>query len=386
VGCRVLEFGGVYTAYAGKLLTGLGAEVILIEPPGGGTERTRGPLAGGRGRGISLSFLHYHAGQRSLALQPAAAAAGPLLEALASTADLALVDPLAVPDVGALVARLVRQPRLVIVVVGGPAPTGWPMPDLLLAAGSGLAHLTGRPEGPPVRPGGDQGYHNVALQAAAGALAALAARDRTGRGQVVEVMAAWALLAANHTALADYDLTGTLLMRQGATHASPADGLYRCADGWVVLGSGTWEALASWLAEEGADPFDPPLRDRYWQDARRRVAATAAIDAVLTDWLQRRTRAELYAEAVAREVMIAPVRTPTELLTDVQLAARGFFQDDPALGVRYPGPPYRLTPGVVVAPAPSTAPAPGAANRVIYTGELGLSAADLARLRAAGVL
>jgi benzylsuccinate CoA-transferase BbsE subunit len=233
-----------------------------------------------------------------------------------------------------------------------------------------------------VRPGGDQAYLNAGLQAAVATLLALRARWRDGAGQIVDVSALRALPITSHTAMAELDFAGRVLTRQGTRHPSAADGLYRCADGWVVLASGSWDALAAWVEEEAPTGLD--LTHPRWRDARTRVAEAAAVDVALDRWLRQRTRDALYEEALRRRVMLAPVRTPAELFADPQLRARGFFQRVAGVEAQLPGAPYRLgaTPWRLGGPAPAL----GEANAQVYVGALGLSRADRARLRAAGVI
>jgi benzylsuccinate CoA-transferase BbsE subunit len=183
--------------------------------------------------------------------------------------------------------------------------------------------------------------------------------------------------------MVDFELTGAVLTRQGARHPAAGDGLYACADGWVVLAGGTWDALAAWAAGESPGAA-VDLTDRRWRDGRRRAEETETLDAVLEPWLRRRTRETLYAEALRRDVMLAPVRRPEELFDDPQLRARDYFRRLEGVPAVLPGPPYRLsaTPWALR----SATPRLGANNAAIYGGALGLTARERAALRANGAI
>lgn len=385
-GIRVLEIGGRFSQYGGRLLAALGATVFLLEPPDGSNLRRIGPPATQQERLFSLSFLHFNSGKRSISTKAVCESGAALLMALAADADIVLID-LGAAALAGLGQRLRdAHPTAIVVEVStntsGTDTEGFAT-DLELVARGGLAHLTGSPQGPPMRPGGDQSLHLAGLHAAVGSLMALLDRDASGAGQSVAVRALRALPMATHTAMVDFALTGEHLDRQGAHHRSPADGLYRCQDGWVVLASGSWDALAAWLEEDGAGA-GLAITSRRWRDARRRVEALSEIDAALDHWLQDWKAEELEREAHRRRVMLEVVRVPEVILEDPQLEHREFFIREATQDIKIPGLPVRFAKG---APARlSQCPGLGEANGEEFKGGLGVTRRQWEALKANGAV
>jgi crotonobetainyl-CoA:carnitine CoA-transferase CaiB-like acyl-CoA transferase len=164
-----------------------------------------------------------------------------------------------------------------------------------------------------------------------------------------------------------------------------------------VMNAREWGPMVAWLASEG---MAEDLSGEFWRllvehagpGALTQAAVTdeelAHVDGVLSRFFATRTKAELAEEALRRRILLFPVATPRDLVEHPQLAARDFFRtlQHPELGqtLRYPGAPYRLseTPWRLQRRAPLI----GEHNEAIYSGELGLSLAELSVLMAAGVI
>jgi hypothetical protein len=148
-----------------RLLVGLGAEVIRIEPPGGDSLRAD-PLA----------FGHWHAGKRSIVLDLETRPGWAALLAFVATADV-LVEtsrPGHLERLGLGPATLAAtRPELITVSVTPLGRTGpradWVGTDLTAVALGGMMSLCGHPDGPPLQPPREQGYHLAGLNAAIGA-------------------------------------------------------------------------------------------------------------------------------------------------------------------------------------------------------------------------
>jgi crotonobetainyl-CoA:carnitine CoA-transferase CaiB-like acyl-CoA transferase len=190
---------------------------------------------------------------------------------------------------------------------------------------SGMAWMTGPPDGPPLIPRGACDPL-AGLHAAFAAIAALEIRDRTGTGLHVESTMVEAALNVAAEAVLEYSLNGIELRRNGnrGPGASP-QGVYRCAgdDDWValaVLSDDAWRALAR-LIGRGEMATDATLSD---EEGRRRRADE--IDKLIGDWAARRGAADAAARLRAHGVSAARVTPSAEVLDDEQLAARSFWE------------------------------------------------------------
>src|ERR1700733_7609139 len=175
-GVRVVELGSRAGAYCGKMLAGLGAEVILVEPPGGCELRREPPFAErGSDTNLSLPFAYYSAGKRSVILDLDAHADRDRFRALVGSCEI-LIEA---ETLGTMTARglgysdLRRlRPALVMASIspfGQDGPRSlWKAGDIVAMALGGMMALGGYKDSPPLRPAGEQAF------LAAGAFAAVA--------------------------------------------------------------------------------------------------------------------------------------------------------------------------------------------------------------------
>ena len=249
-----------------------------------------------------------------------------------------------------------------------------------LEQASGLAHVTGFESGPPIPPGGCAdplgGMHGLL-----GLQAALEHRDRTGRGQVVEMSQLEALLSMTAEQVIAVSSGGEPPGRRGNRHPKNAPhGIYPCSgpDEWIALAvqDDEWEAVAAVIGR--ADLLsDPTLAD----PAQRRLRHDE-LDAAITAWTSQRSAAVAEAGLVAARVTAATVGYAASLRDDEQLRTRDFFQsiDRAATGTySYPGWPMRFSFG----PShPHARPAPtlGEHTDELLQDVLGLSPVEIERL------
>jgi crotonobetainyl-CoA:carnitine CoA-transferase CaiB-like acyl-CoA transferase len=372
-GIRVLDLTTRLGEAAGRLFADLGAEVIKIEPPGGCDARFTPPFEAGR-EGDAEGSLYWRAwglGKSSVVLDLADESDREKLRELARGADVLLesFEPGALAALGLGEAALrAANPSLLTVSItpfGQDVPAAdAPVTDLTLAAAGGFLAMMGDRSRPPIPVGFPETSCHGALQAAADAILALYARNRTGRGQHLDTSMQAAVV---HTLLfvAGYAAQGqdppTFGADRGEAAKHPLEirpGLRNpviepCKDGHVamtlVLGAqgnhGFGQAMR-WAAEEEA--LDADLRERDWSTwlddmANESLAVDDAIRGLgqLLDLLKTKTKAEIQAEAVARKMLIAPAYTPAELYADPQLAARDYWVD--VDGLRHPGPFAKLS-------------------------------------------
>jgi crotonobetainyl-CoA:carnitine CoA-transferase CaiB-like acyl-CoA transferase len=344
-GLRVLDLADQTGALAGRLLAGLGADVVLLEPPGGSGLRGIPPfLEGGTAPERSLFFWFYSAGKRSLVCDPATPGGAALLGELAARADV-LIETGAPGSTDDLRRR---HPRLVVASITPFGQRGpyrdWRSSDLVAQALGGMLAVNGHADGPPLHSLGLQAYHQAGIFAAIGILSALLARARSGRGQHVDVSMQAAVAASLEHVPGLFHQSGLIPRRQGTLHWTRFFRLGRCRDGWVMHCTlGDWTSLIEWVKSDG---FGAEIDDPALHETMARQQQAERIFPVLEAWGARYTVDELYESAQLRRIPYAAVRAPETLLSDPHLAARSFFVpvEHPALGrsVSFPGGPFRI--------------------------------------------
>lgn len=374
---RVLDAAGPAAAFAGRVLVGLGADVLRLEPPGGDPLRQAAPAG--------LPHLHLNAGKAAMLVDPAED--GQAFFDLLARADVLI-------DTGEFAGMRLEpeelrghNPALVQVTVvpfgrGGPRES-WRATDLVACAAGGMASLSGYPDGPPLAPPREQAYHLGGMNAAVGALLGLRARRHTGRGQHIEVALQECVAAALEYGALLYLHAGRVHHRDGDRYPHVPHRIFRCRDGYVAGGYGgsprMWHDLLAWMAEHDAIGT---LGDERWQDETVRFRERDLVFAEVEAFTRRFGKDEFFHEAQRRQLPWASVDEADELLANPQLEARGAFVqvDTPAgvvrdVGFGFPFPhgerPDRLAapdqPTVSPPPswrAPRAAPSPSApANR-----------------------
>lgn len=380
-GIRVVELSGPFSGYAGRLLSDLGADVVLVEPPPGDPARGRGPFDE---NGDSVWFTYLHAGKRSVLHDPADPGGVKRLTALMSEADVLLGSGTAgwAQSWGFDLDDLRRtHPDLVMTSI---TPFGLEGPwagrdgtDLVALATGGLLSLGGYMDDAPLQAAGEQAITGAATFAAAGALLALLAVETTSAGhmgQVVDVSIQESVTMALENAAQYYDLRGEIRPRPNGPQRGAGAGLYPCADGYVyvfvggIASGGFWTRFIDWLKSEEVPELDritgPEWADRGFLDT---TAAKEIFAKVFGNFAVDRDKEWLTREAQARGIPIAPVRTVPEVVASAQLEARGFFEHivtPHGRTVLAPGAPYRLsvTPWHVQGPAPALPTATNQSN------------------------
>jgi benzylsuccinate CoA-transferase BbsE subunit len=341
-GVRVLDLADQSGALAGRLLAGLGADVVLVEPPGGSPLRRIPPFFDGGDEGErSLFFWFYAAGKRSLVLDRSDPAA---LDRLARHADVVIETG----PPGSSAALCAAHTRLVVASITPFGQRGpyrdWRASDLVAQAMGGMLAVSGRADGPPLHSLGLQAYHQAGVLAATGILAALLSREQTGRGQHVDVSLQAAVAASLEHVPGLFHQDGRVPRRQGTLHWTRFFKVGRCKDGWVLHCTlGDWTSLIEWVKSDG---LGAGIDEPEMENPPHRQHEAERIFGVLDEWAARYTVDELYEGAQLRRIPYAAVRAPEALLADPHLAERGFFVpiEHPGLGrtVPFPGAPFRL--------------------------------------------
>ena len=388
-GVRVIEFADETAAYCGRLLADLGAEVIKVEPPGGGRLRHARPFVKGHegDPNASLAFWVHNTSKKSVVLDLETDEGRTLARKLALTADIVLEDY----PVGYLAERGLgfnslhaEKPALVYTSVTGFGQDGphahWAYSDIVGQAMGGIMTLAGEPTDPPNMIYGRQADISASIQAAQGTLMALLYAEATGEGQQVDVSAQEALSMAQETAMQTWDFQKRNRTRTGELGMLPiplpATGVAKCKDGYVSLyilapAGKDLPALVDWMREKGMQgPLDDePYRtivnqlNMAWLTQLMSNPAAAGeilqhlpvITKTILDFFATMSAREAYEEGQRRQLLIGIVSTPKDIAENAQLRARDWFVriESPLGGtIEFPGPPYRLseTPAVISRP------------------------------------
>ena len=372
-GVRVLDLSGALGNYAGKLFAELGADVVLIEPPQGTALRHQGPfLKDIPGVETSLAFAYHNTSKRSVTLDLETPADQKILRELVARADV-LIDtsrPGKMDELGLCYEQLAAiRPSLVMLSI---TPFGQQGPyalyeaeDIVGLALGGLLSLGGYPDTAPMRVHGDQAVMCANMYGAVAAIVALTQAELTGEGEHIDVSMQECVVLAMENAVQFYDLEKTVRKRWAGDQKFAGTGVYACSDGYVFLMAGGiganrfWERTLKWFAEEGmagVEEFGRP----HWQDVKFLESSEAKklFSSLFLPWAASQTKAQLYHSGQARQIPIAPVNTPADIIDSPQLLSRGHFVDVPQAmegrALRMPGAPYKLsrTPWRIQRPAP----------------------------------
>jgi len=368
------------------MLADMGADVVKVEAPRGGDEGRYGypPVDG-----VPVFFQALNRNKRGITLDLRKDEGRTILRRLLPHFDV-LVENFA----GGTLARwglapeaLCREhPRLIVASLSGFGQTGpWrdrPSYDIITQAASGFMSLTGFPGQPPTRGGGSLGDYVQGLFGAIAVLGALVARDRTGRGQALDVSSQDAMFSLLDQWPSIFAASGRLPRQVGNRHlaAVPYDA-YQARDGWLVIAVASNKLFrqlcqAIGRPELGADP--------RFRGVAARLEHGDEINEIVSAWVAARSVDEVLAilGPDGAGVPCSPVYTVDQLIDHPQLNARGMIERvaHPKLGTM-------LASGVVIkmSDTPGSVrtlgPELGQHTDEVLTSLLGLSADDLARLR-----
>lgn len=323
---------GVAAAYAGRMLGGMGAQVLLIEPPQGTPLRREPPFLPGGGQVSALfAYLSHGASFQSFDLTNEAGQAA--LHALLSQSDIFLDDtPLAAREALGLdeAAIAARHPGLIHVSVLPFGATGekahWKGEEINLQHASGEGYLLPNglsieqfPDRPPVKIHGHFAEMQGGIAAALGALAASRVRPEIG-GQYVDISCQDAMLSVGAFAIQRF---GDGQVEHRVERSFRYGGVLPCADGFVellTLEQRQWDGLVELLGrpEWALDPAleDSLERSRRGPELNKHIRAWAAVRKV----------EDIVREGQKLSVPLAKYNTPAEVLRDPHERERGLFQ------------------------------------------------------------
>ncbi|WP_405858428.1 CoA transferase [Streptomyces sp. NBC_01515] len=389
-GLRVLDLATLFAGpLAATMLGDFGAEVIKVEHPAKpDPSRGHGPSKDG----IGLWWKLLGRNKRAITLDLSKPGGRDILLRLAATADVIIENfrpgTLEKWDLG-WAELSAANPKLVLARVTAFGQFGpyahRPGFGTLAEAMSGFAAITGEPDAPPTLPPFGLADSIAGLATAYAVMTALAARDRTGEGQVVDMAIIEPILTALGPQPLWYDQLGHVQPRTGNRSQNNAPrNTYRTADGsWVAVSTSAQSIAERVMRLVGR----PELIDEPWfATGAERAQHADVLDAAVGDWIARRTRTEVLAAFEKAEAAVAPIQDVRDVMTDPQYQALGTITtvDDPELGpLRMQNVLFRLsaTPGAIR----WTGRPHGADTDTVLT-ELGLSETELTALRQAGAL
>ncbi|CAL9428160.1 CaiB/BaiF CoA transferase family protein [Streptomyces griseomycini] len=389
-GLRVLDLATLFAGpLAATLLGDFGAEVVKVEHPRKpDPSRGHGPSKDG----VGLWWKVLGRNKRTITLDLSRPGGRDTLLRLAGTADVVIENfrpgtlekwDLGWPELSAV------NPRLVLARVTGFGQFGpyahRPGFGTLAEAMSGFAAITGEPDAPPTLPPFGLADSIAGLATAYAVMTALAARDRTGEGQVVDMALIEPILTVLGPQPTWYDQLGHVQPRTGNRSQNNAPrGTYLTADGtWVAVSTSAQSVAERVMHLVGR----PELIDEPWfATGADRARHADVLDEAVGGWIARHTRTDVLAAFEKAEAAVAPVQDVRDVMADPQYQALGTITtvDDPELGpLRMQNVLFRLsgTPGAI-----RWAGRPHGADTEEVLTELGLAPAELAALRAEGAL
>ena len=395
-GIRVIDVGTRIAApFCAGLLGEMGAQVIKVEQPDGGDfMRTIGPFVESPDGPYSLFWAVEGRGRKGVTLDLRQPPGQDLFRRLVATADVVCENfrPSTMEKWGigpdACDARLVWA-RISVFGQDGPYSQR-PGLDRLGIGYGGLLYLTGYPDRPPVRPGITISDYLTGALAAEAVVAALYRRDRpdggTGAGGVVDAPLYGSVLRVLEWTIAGYDRLGIVRQREGnrVPNSAPLDN-YPTADGkYVCIVAGS-DANFRRLCQAMGKP--ELAGDPQWATLSLRGARSDEINGIVATWTSSLTAAEVEAACVAHDVPVGTAYSAADIATDPHMQARADLVtvDDPVAGPHRQQAPFPRLDGARpdgVAPAPRL----GEHNDEVWSGIVGLSAGELARYRADGVI
>lgn len=389
-GVRVLELGQIIAGtYGNQVLSDLGAEVIKVEAPEGDLGRIPSVAPY---RGLSALFLTFNRNKKSVVINLKSEAGREVFYDLVKVSDVVVDNfrPGVLERLRVDYATLARiNPRIIQCSVTGFGATGayrdYPALDLIIQAISGHMAITGEPGRPPVRVGIPLADMSGGIYSCKGILAALYARERTGRGQRVEISMFDAMLNLL-SYIATLWLTGGVLPRPpGSAHEySVPWQAFEAKDGHIVVATrqeGFWRKLCDALGEPGL------AADSRFATNAERIANREALVPHLERIFRTRTVTDWLERLRAAEVPTAPVNNLDGAFAEPPVAEREMIveYDHPEVGrVRLPGNPIKMSDmtGTPSQPAPRL----GEHTDAVLSELLKLPAERIAALRREGAI
>ena len=333
-GIRVVDLAADRGELCGRLLSDLGADVVLVEPPEGLPSRRRPPLDP-LSPEHSLFFTMRNCGKRSVVIDPGDESGMERFEALLASSDVLIgsAEPGAAAAAGfpqlEAEALAARHRHLVVVSVtayGRTGPyAGRDVPGSVVDATSGMCWKAGLPEREPLMPPGDISGDVAGLVAAFAAVCALIQRCGHGAGQLIDVSANEAAAQITDWSLPNSSKSMVAGVEPMETRAGPGPvyTILAAADGFVrlvVMSPRQWHAIRAWLGEP--DYLQDPEYDGF---IARFMIADAVLNPLYEELFSSMTMEEVAVEAQRRGIVATPILKPGDVLANEHFEARKTF-------------------------------------------------------------
>ncbi|MBO9450578.1 CoA transferase [Tropicibacter sp. R16_0] len=343
-GLKVIELARILAGpWAGQTLSDLGAEVIKVESPAGDDTRAWGPPFVTRDDDESAAYFHStNRGKASVTVDFSTPEGQARVREMVREADI-LVENFKVGGLAkyGLDYESLKEvnPRLIYCSITGFGQDG-PYAhragyDFIIQGMSGLMSITGEPDGQPQKSGVAITDIFTGIYAVSGILAALHQRERTGRGQHVDMALLDVAVAVTANQALNYLTTGKAPERMGNAHVNLTPyQVFDCADGHIIIATGNdrqYQRLCKILELEDMAEAPEFLRNKD------RIANRRVMIARLNGATAQRSKADLLAACEAQGVPAGPINTLDEVMADPQIVARGMqIELDGVPGVRAP--------------------------------------------------
>jgi crotonobetainyl-CoA:carnitine CoA-transferase CaiB-like acyl-CoA transferase len=343
-GIRVVELARILAGpWAGQTLADLGADVLKVEAPEGDDTRRWGPPFIDHDGEASAAYFHAaNRGKRSVIADFRTPEGQAAVRRLVAGADVVIENF----KVGGLAkygldypALASVNPRLIYCSITGFGQTG-PYAhragyDFVIQGTAGLMSITGEADGQPQKYGVAVADIATGIYAATAILAALLQRQRTRRGQHIDMALLDVAVAVTANQAMNYLATGTPPGRLGNAHPNLAPyAVFECADGWIILATGNDAQYRRLCVLLGLDAL--ATHPDYATNADR-LAHRAALTDAITAATRGRTRTALLAACEAEGVPAGPINDLADVFADPQVVHRGLRIDAGGVpGVRSP--------------------------------------------------
>lgn len=344
-GLRVVDSSDGKAELCARLLADMGADVIRVEPVGGGSSRRVAPFVGR----TSLHFATRNTNKKGVVLDLEQKPEQDRFWELLDSADVWIEtsspgrrrDSPAF-DPAAVAARL---PGLVVTSITDFGQDGpyrdFAATDAVMVAMSWSLHRSGVPELPPALPPGELAYDQASVTGAFATLTAYLHRLRTGRGQHVDLSVIEAVQETTDWALPSYSFISRSGVYGEGRGGNPLWPILRCKDGWIrpsIVSKSEWHNMRAWLGEPEM------LQDEYWDESTARVEISDILIPMLEEFFADKSMVEASEEGQRRRIPVTPLLSPSEVLTTAHYEALGTFVDDEAA----PGVSGRLAAGFYI--------------------------------------
>lgn len=343
-GLKVIELARILAGpWAGQILADLGAEVIKVESPAGDDTRTWGPPFVEHDGDRSAAYYHScNRGKTGVVADFTVTEDVARVKKLIADADVVIenfkVGGLA--KYGLDYASLAPDhPRLIYCSITGFGQDGpyaaRPGYDFIIQGMGGIMSLTGEPDGAPQKIGVAFADIMTGLYATIGIQAALLMRERTGRGQQVDLALLDTMVGVLANQAANFFASGVNPPRMGNAHPNICPyAVFAASDGWLILAVGNDRQYRRFAEIVGIAP------DPRWETNAGRVADRAALTALIEERCRTFARDDLLARLEAAGVPAGPINTVEQALNDPQVIARGMVlppnEMRPIAGLRTP--------------------------------------------------